>query len=172
MTHEPQDKPESATAVPRIGSRAEFHTALRWGFEAAIAEGSRRIVCCDRSFAEWPWDDAALLALLTAWLKRPQRRLVLLAAGYDEVPRRHPRFTAWRRDWVHAIDTWQASAERAPELPTLLVCEGRVSVQLADAVHWRGRGSLDGREARLWLEELDVVLQQCERGFAVHTLGL
>jgi hypothetical protein len=157
---------------PAIDSRAGFQAALRWGFEQALAASARRIVCSDTDFAEWPLDDAALLQSLGAWLRLPQRRLVLLAHSYDEVPRRWPRFTAWRADWAHALDTWLAPQDPALALPTLLVADATVSVHLIDAAHWRGRASLDQRRAHQWCEELDVVLQRSERGFPVNTLGL
>lgn len=162
----------SDAAIPAIDSRAGFVAALKWGFATAFEQGARRIVCCDALFSDWPLDDPGLLQGLTAWLRRPQRRLVLLARSYDEVPRRCPRFTAWRSDWAHGIDTWVAPEELAADLPTRLVSDGAVSVHLIDALHWRGRVELDTRAARQWCEELDVVLQRSERGFPVNTLGL
>jgi hypothetical protein len=159
-------------AIPAIDGRAGFIAALRWAFGTAFEQGARRIVCCDAAFADWPLDDPALLQGLTTWLKRPQRRLVLLARSYDEVPRRCPRFTAWRNDWAHAIEAWIAPEEMAADLPTVLVSDGAVCVHLIDALHWRGRAELDERRARQWCEELDVVLQRSERGFGVNTLGL
>jgi hypothetical protein len=160
------------TPPPAIDSRSGFRAALLWGFDSAFAQGARRIVCCDDGFADWPLDDAALLQGLTTWLQRPQRRLVLLARHYDEVPRRCPRFNGWRSNWTHAIDAWVAPEEMARDLPTVLVSDGAVSVHLIDALHWRGRAELDERRARHWGEELDVVLQRSERGFSVNTLGL
>ena len=158
--------------VPLIDSRGGWSAALKWGFEAAFGHGARRIVCCSPDFADWPFDDAALLQGLTTWLKRPQRRLQLLARSYDEAPRRCPRFNGWRVDWAHAIEAWVAPEELAGELPNVLVSDGGVSVQLIDALHWRGRAQRDERSARLWCDELDAVMQRSERGFAVNTLGL
>jgi hypothetical protein len=158
--------------APAIQSRANFAAALRWGFEAAWAGPARRIVVADPDFAAWPLDDPALREGLTAWLRLPQRRLVLLARTYDDVPRRHPRFTAWRADWSHAVDAWVAPPELAADVPTVLVADALCSVQLLDSVHWRGRAAADERLARGLADELDAVLQRCERGFAVRTLGL
>ena len=76
------------TLPPAIDSRSAFRAALQWGFHSAFAEGARRIVCCDDSFAEWPLDDPLFQQGLTSWLQRPLRRLVLLARHYDDVPRR------------------------------------------------------------------------------------
>lgn len=160
------------TLPPKIDSRAAFAAAIRWGFGAAAARGARRIVCVDRDFADWPLDEPALLDTLTAWLRLPKRRLVLLADRYDEMPRRHARFVRWRADWAHAIDAFSPPAEDRADLPTLLVDDGPVSVQLLDAVHWRGRCELDPRHAQLWRESLDAVLQRSEPAFPVSHLGL
>ena len=157
---------------PAIDSRTAFVQALHWGFHTAIAQDARRLLCVDANFAEWPWDDPALLQDLTAWLRLPQRRLVLLARSYDDLPRQRPRFNGWRAEFGHAIEAWQAPEDLARDLPTLLTCDGAVSVHLVDALHWRGRTSSDVRGARRWCEQIDVVLQRSERAFAVQTLGL
>ena len=162
----------SSVSVPLIDSRASFCAALRWGFETAIANGARCITCADPNFEEWPLDDAALLQSLTAWLRLPQRRLVLLAANYGTVPQRLPRFTSWRRDWAHAIQAWQPPQEFALDVPTLLLDERSVSVHLRDPLNWRGRAAADARSRLLWQEKIDVVLQRSEAAFAVTTLGL
>jgi hypothetical protein len=155
-----------------VTSRGGFADAVCWGLQTAAAQGARRIVCVDADFALWPLDEAELLDTMTAWLRLPQRQLLLLARRYDEVPRRFPRFTGWRRDWAHAVCAWQAPEDVAPALPTLLVTDTDVVVQLVDAVHIRGRAEQDGRRARAWREAIDVVLQRSEPAFAVSTLGL
>jgi len=157
---------------PRIVSRESFADAIGWGFDSAIADGARCITCVDPDFELWPLDDPGLLTRLTAWLGLPQRRLWLLAARYDDVPRRLPRFTTWRRDWAHAVQPMQCPQEFAADLPSVLVDEHAVSVQLIDAVHWRGRADRDVRTRLLWQERIDVVLQRSEPAFAVNTLGL
>ena len=157
---------------PVIDSRSSYHAAIAWGLAQAVAQRARRIVCVDADFADWPWDDAASLEALAGWLRLPQRRLELLARSYDDLPRRSPRFNAWRRDWSHAIACWQLPQDWTEELPSVLACDDSVSVQLIDKVHWRGRVRLDGRSARQWLETIDVVLQRSEPAFAVRTLGL
>jgi hypothetical protein len=159
-------------APPAIDSRSSYAAAVAWGFEAAVAQGARRIVCADSDFTVWPWDDAATLDRLTAWLRLPQRSLVLLARDFAAVPRCHPRFNAWRRDWVHAVGAWQVPADWPHEIPTLLVADRAVSVQLIDRIHWRGRARDDERAAHQWREGIDAVLQRSEPAFAVRTLGL
>jgi hypothetical protein len=161
-----------STDVPVIDSRSAFISALHWGAEAAAARQARRIVLADADFAEWPLDDAWMLQRLARWLRLPQRRLVLLARSYDALPRRCPRFCAWRRDWSHAIEPHVVPGDLAADLPTLLVADAGITVHLVDGVHWRGRASADPRDARTWVERCDVVLQRSEPGWAVHTLGL
>jgi hypothetical protein len=157
---------------PTIDSRASYDAAVGWGFESAMAVGARRIVCADTDFAFWPWDEPVTLTRLTTWLRLPQRSLVLLARDYQAMSRCHPRFDGWRRDWVHAISAWQAPADWPHEIPTLLVADRAVSVQLVDRAHWRGRAQSDERAAHALLEGLDAVLQRSEPAFAVRTLGL
>jgi hypothetical protein len=162
----------AGAAIPVIDSRAGFEAALRWGFEQAAARGARRIVCVDRDFVLWPLEDPALLDGLATWLRRPQRELVLLASTFDEVPRRLPRFTAWRRTWAHAVPGWQAPPDLDTALPTLLLDDSAVMVRLIDALHWRGRASLDAQAARPYRDEIDAVLQRCEPAFPATRLGL
>jgi hypothetical protein len=158
------------TVPPGIASRADFVAAVRWGLDTAVASGARRLVAVDPDFADWPWDDAALLATLGAWLRLPQRRLVLLARSFETVPRRHPRFVAWRPAWAHAIEAW--SPVDPVTLPTWLFDDRSTCVQLLDAEHWRGRCSVDAALARLWRDETDAVLQRSEAAFPVRSLGL
>lgn len=157
---------------PVIDSRPAWTAALHWGLQTAIAQGARKLTCVDVDFADWPLNDAAWLQPLAAWLRLPQRRLVLLAARFDEVPRRHPRFVAWRSDWAHAVDALQAPDELAGSLPSVLLDDREVSVQLLDPVHWRGRAALDARAAHLLRERIDAVLQRSAVSFPVKTLGL
>lgn len=163
---------EAPVPPPAIDSRAGFRASLLWGFRLAFDDGARRIVCADPDFAEWPFDDAGLLVGLTAWLKRPQRQLVLLGAGFERLPQRCPRFAAWRSDWLHAVAARQAPEDQAADLPTLMTCDRRASVQLIDARHWRGEACADERIARQRCELLDAVLQRSETAWAGRTLGL
>ena len=157
---------------PLIESSETFGAALRWGFDAAAAQGARVITCADPDFEGWPLDDPALLQGLSDWIRLPQRQLVLLAASYDGVPQRLPRFAAWRRNWSHAVQALQALPEFALDLPTLLIDDVSVSVQLVDRLQWRGLAAADGRKRWLLQEKLDVVLQRSEPGFPISTLGL
>jgi hypothetical protein len=155
-----------------IDSRSAFAAALHWGVGRAIERGARRIVGVDVDFSDWPLDDPALLATLGPWLRRPQRELVLLASSFDEVALRHPRFVAWRRLRVHAVPGWRAPEDLDVPLPTMLLDDGPLLVQLTDRVHWRGRAALDAHAARLHRDEIDALIQRSEAGFPASHLGL
>ena len=157
--------------LPTITSRAEFGAAVVWGVQTAVERGARGIWFTDPHFADWPLDDPDLLAHLTAWLRLPQRRLVLLAERYDDLVRSKPRFVAWRRQWAHAVEAWSPQDQPA-HLPTWLLDDGPVCLAVGDRVHWRGRCAIDPREAHLRRQELDAVLQRSETAFPVNQLGL
>lgn len=158
--------------VPGIASRGEFTAAIRWGVQQATARGARRLLCIDADFREWPLDDPELLAELSAWLHRPQRRLVMLARDWNQMRARHPRFCTWRRAWSHALDTRSPPDDEAAVLPTLLLDDTRVLVRLSDPLHWRGRCGLDPRESTLLFAEFDALAQRSDPDFPVTQLGL
>ncbi len=161
------------TPPPAIDGPEDFAPAVRWAVATAIADGARTITAVDTAFGEnWPSDDPDLHRQLATWLRLPQRRLVLLAAGFDDVPRLHPRFVQWRRDWAHAITPMQAPEEWATTLPTVLLDDRRVSVVRLDAVSGRGRASLEPRTRLHWHDQTDAVLQRASPAFPVTTLGL
>jgi hypothetical protein len=154
-----------------IDSRASFHDALAQALSWATARRARRLWLADRDFAEWPLDDGPWLEALTAWLRLPQRRMTLLALRYDVLPRRHPRFVEWRRTWAHAVEAF-APAEPGIEVPSWLVDDGPVVLELRDAERFCGHAVCDARAARRIRDETDALLQRCEAGFAPTVLGL
>jgi hypothetical protein len=164
--------PASGDQPPSIGSRQEFAEAIRWSVRASIDAGARRILWVDPDFADWPLDDPALLQSLAGWLRRPMRKLVLLAQGFDGFPRRHPRFVEWRRSWAHAIDPRTPEEVPAALHPCWALDDTRVCVELIDRVHWRGRCTLDVRQSKLMHEQIDAILQRSSAAFPVTQLGI
>jgi hypothetical protein len=165
---------ESATEPPlsALRSQADVQAALRWAVHHALDTRSRRLLWLDPDFSAWPLDDATLIDSLTAWLRLPQRRLVLLAHQFGTLERLHPRFVAWRRTWAHAVDAWTPSEGIAVRLPSLLIDDQRLCLQVFDTTQWRGRLSLDERAVHQWHDEIDALLQRCEAAFPVRPLGL
>ena len=155
-----------------IDSRRGFVDAVHEALNRAMTRRSRRILWADSDFADWPLDDPALLQRLTAWLRLPQRHLVLLASDYELLRRRHARFVACYRIWSHAITAFAPTKDDVAELPCLLLADRAVLVQLWDKVHWRGWISTEPAALRLAREQTDALLQRSTSVFAVTTLGL
>ena len=163
-----RDADESLT----IDSRPSFHDAVLWALRAADAREARSLWLADFDFAEWPLDDGSVIDVLGAWLRRPQRRLVLLAESFDAMSRLHPRFCAWRPDWSHVVDARTPSDKTGVDLPSVLVDDGPLSLQVQDKVRWRGSAARDARAARVRRDQIDAYLQQSEAAWPVTTLGL
>ena len=164
--------PNQQPLPPAIQTRADFAAAIHWAVRAAAERGARQMVWVDPDFADWPLNEPVLHEALTAWLATPRRHLLLLAEDYDVLPRRHPRFVSWRRNWAHAIEPRIQAEDQSAGLPTLLIDDGPVLLQLLDRVRWRGRCALDKRQASHWREQIDALLQRSAPGFAVSQLGL
>jgi len=162
----------SDAALPPLLMRADFAAALAWCVERASAGHAHRLVFCDPDFLDWPLDDPALLDALGAWLRLPQRRLVLLAGSFDELQRRRPRFVAWRRTYAHAVEPLSPADDLAPELPTLVLDDGALCLHLIDKRLWRGRITLESPRARVWNDRIDAILQRSEPAFPATSLGL
>ena len=164
--------PAADPPLSALRSQADVADAARWAVNHALASRARRLTWLDPDFTIWPLGDPDLLDTMTAWLRLPQRRLVLVAYGYAQVERQHTRFVTWRRHWAHAVETWSPSEGTDFKLPSLLFDDAKVCVQVFDSTHWRGRLSLDERAVRQWHDETDALLQRCEAAFPVRHLGL
>lgn len=165
--------PDPALPVPQgLDTRAAWQDAVIWAFRAAAARGARRVWCWDAQFDDWPLDRSDWLETLTAWLHRPQRRLTLLANRYADMRGRHPRFTAWRRDWTHAIDTLRLDEPAAGLPPALVVDDTGIILALHDKAHWRSVAELDPKRAHLLRQQIDALAQRCSPDFPATELGL
>lgn len=159
-------------AAPAITSAADWGSAVRWALRRASALRARQVWCFDADFADWPLDDREVIEALTRWLQLPQRRLTLLAEHWQAVPRRHARFTAWRREWIHAIDTLAVPPEQMAPWAALLVDDQGTVLRLFDREHWRGAAAHDPGLATLLRHEVDALAQRSGPDFPVTPLGL
>lgn len=164
--------PSQTAHTGAIDSRGAFVAALHQALETALTQRARRMLWVDRDFADWPLDDEAWLQRLGDWLHLPQRRLLLLADGFEDLRQRRPRFVANYRLWSHAIAAYSPASDDTADLPSLLLAEGAVLVQLLDRNHWRGWSSSEPATLRLWSERVDALLQRSEPAFPATTLGL
>jgi hypothetical protein len=161
----------------KFEGRAEFQRLLVDTLAWAAEQGCRELHAWDASFVDWPLSDANALTALTAWA-RHGRQLHLLALQYDDVQRRHPRFTRWRRDFGHCVTARAVEPELkldgAHESLLLAVGTdgGPLSLRLFDRHLWRGEISVDAGQRLRGLEWFDALAQRSCDSFAPTTLGL
>lgn len=154
-----------------ILSRGDFHAALRSAFAEAAQAGARSILLCDADYLDWPLSERGLIDDLTRWVDS-RRELVVYAQSFDEVARRHGRWTEWRRQWSHVVRC-RANAElEAADFPTICLVADVISVRLVDPVHHRGLASHEPADALACREAIDAVSQRSVEAFPVTTLGL
>ena len=153
-------------------SPASFADAVQRVLRHADERGARQLRWCDQDFAAWPLNDTGFLDVLTHWARGPGRQLQMVAATYDEVRRRHPRFVRWRQNFGHVM-TCLVPGEPAEEpLPTLWLDACDQVVRVFDRDHWRGRVGADRIDRQVAREMLDAISQRGTPGFEGTTLGL
>ncbi len=157
---------------PPFVTRATFRDHVVNAVVGAAVEGRRDITWVDVDFADWPLDDARLLDALSRWAKGPERKFLMLARGFDEVARRHPRFTQWRRTFAHRVDCRSAPELAEQAMPTLMLAGDLYSFQLLDKRRWHGRWLDNETDFKAWREVVDAILQRSSGDFAANTLGL
>ena len=168
--------PEAAPPTPpslAFDTPAGFATAVQAALAQALAAPARRIEWCDADFVDWPLDDPDFIDALTRWARGPARELVMVAADFEALQRRHSRFVRWRRDWAHVI-TCLSPPERPPgdELPTLWIDAGGQVLRVFDRVRWRGRLGADRHDRQQAREQFDAIAQRAAPAFSPTTLGL
>ena len=151
---------------------ASFHRAVLAAVDAALARGTRSLLCVDPDFAGWPLDEPALLDTLTTYLRQPGRRLILLAEDYDRMERLHPRVTQWRPNWSHAIEPLCPEMRPPDGLETLLLDDGPTVLEALAADPPRGRAQQDAAVAAAARDRIDAWLQRSVRDWPVRPLGL
>ncbi|MDH3208972.1 MAG: hypothetical protein OEM00_05710 [Burkholderiaceae bacterium] len=156
-----------------ISGLAEFHTAVREAMAEAVTARWPELWLCDINFADWPLGDISVVESLTQWAQgQRQCRLTLLALQYDEMPRRHPRWVQWRRQWSHSVTCRQLQDVQADDVPVTMLAPGAMTIRLLDPLHHRGVVShtpSDWLQAR---ELIDAISQRSIEAFPITTLGL
>jgi len=164
------DARQEAERGALIDGRGEFTLAVRRSLAHAVHYRERELCLVDTNFEIWPLDDQAVLDALSVWARLPQRRLLMVASGFDTIPRLFSRFTTWRSTFAHVVEAFITEVEPS-QVPTLLLA-GASSLMLADRLRWRGHGLSTDKEVADWREVVDVLLQRSEPGFSANTLGL
>lgn len=156
-----------------LTSRADFVGALHLGIQMAAARGCRELCWMDADFGAWPLSDAEVLQALTQWAL-PHRKLRLLAAGFDGLRGRHPRFVHWRQRYDHVVVARQYEPDDLPAggPQGLLLAPGLFSLRLIDARAWRAVCSSQTPDLLGSREWFDAVEQRGVDSFTASTLGL
>lgn len=154
-----------------ITSRLEFHEALKEAFGLVADKGCREVFLADPNFAEWPLGERAVIDSLTRWAYA-HRKLVLLSESFEEFPRRHARWTEWRRQWSHVVECRTVDEADVGQLKGLFLAPGILTLRVLDAEHYRATLSFDPADGVRIRDALDALLQRSEEAFPVTTLGL
>jgi hypothetical protein len=167
MNHDP--RPHGRYRL--IQSQSEFEDAL-WEAFAKIAESDcKEIVLSDMDFASWPLGQVMIVDALAAWAM-PHRKMTVLAAHYDDVPLRHPRWVQWRRHWSHIVSCRVADAFDADKVPTMLLVPDTLVLRLIPGDSIRGSLSVDRGDIERAREQIDPLVQRSQEGFPASTIGL
>lgn len=113
------DAEQALPATGQFTGRQAFAQTVRAALACAAEQGWAELILSDADFADWPLNEPGVAQSLQAWARRG-RRFTLLAADYDELRQRHPRFLAWRRTWDHLIDCRLAPGRSASAFPSVL----------------------------------------------------
>jgi hypothetical protein len=156
-----------------ITGREAFVQAIREGLQHAAAEGCRELCWLDADFTAWPLSEPAVLDSLKQWAL-PHRSLRLLAAQYEDLRRRHPRFVQWRQTWGHVVSAaeYQADDVGNGRPAGVLLAPGLFSLRLLDAQQWRAALSARTADEIGVREWFDAVWQRSVPSFSATTLGL
>lgn len=155
-----------------ITTHAGFDAAVLATVHAAIERGARTLLWVDPELARWPLSEPTLIEALTAWLRLPQRQLQLLTPDYEAVARRHPRFAQWRTPWMHAIDARAPEETPRLDLPTLLLDDGPLVLELWERDPPRGRAGRDPAAAHAARDRIDAPWQRAAPAWPSRPLGL
>ena len=154
-----------------IDSEETFRDAVCAGVEWAGEQRLLELVLCDPHFGFWPLSEPRLLTALTAFVRLPGRKLVLLAQRYDHLRRRHPRFVRWRNDWSHAV--WPLSLDSQQiEMPALLLAGRGQALYLRNADVWEGQWLTDRARLQALNDQARSWLQRAQPDLPVSVTGL
>lgn len=152
-------------------SRKDLTEAWHRALSRVASLGCRELILSDRDHALWPLGERATLEHLTAWAMS-HRRLTVLAAQFDTLQRQHPRWVLWRRQWSHVVQCRQVTEADVPNIPTMVLAPGVLSLRVRDPQRWRGRYSTELADLVRDGDDLDAFLQRSSDAFPVTSLGL
>jgi hypothetical protein len=169
----------SSPTTPASGALFAGETLVgRDAFAAALRavlctppEPVRTLWLVDEAFGGWPLDEPTVLESLGRWLRRGGRTVHLIGGDFAALAHGFPRFSAWRRDYAHALRAWQPAEGERVELDALCACE-RGSIQLLDREAWRARVVTEAPAVRAIVERVEALLHRCQSAWPATPLGL
>ncbi|MBC7699442.1 hypothetical protein [Aquabacterium sp.] len=162
----------SEPALGRIDGWPDFIDRVRAAMAMAAAHPVP-LYFCDGDFSRWPLGERSVMEAFQQWgLNSRVTHCVLVAATLDELPRRHPRWVAWRGTWAHRVKCYLADPDQGPSLMPTLVLEKQLGLRLLDPISGRGLWSRRPVDLSEWRQEADVILQRCSEALPPTTLGL
>ena len=161
----------STPASHLIETRSEFQAALRQAFADIASVGPREVWMCDEDFADWPLNEPQVIEHLSRWAMG-HRACTVLALGYEQIQRQHPRWVQWRRERSHVVRCRMPDEADRLDLPCVLLAPGTLTVRLIDRVLYRGSASAEIADAVRERDRLDALMQRSVDAFPASTLGL
>lgn len=156
----------------RFDGWQSFQDRLTAGMALAVAEPTD-LFLCDVDFSHWPLGTPSVLDAFHQWVMNSTgMQCTLLAAHFDELPRLHPRWIAWRQPWSHRVKCWQIPADGAQGLLPTFVLKDRLALRVVDTRSGAGIWTRDPVTIRAWESEIDVILQRSHEAMPPTTLGL
>ena len=160
----------AAPAPGRFAGRIAFAQLIRDSLAAAGEQGWNQLILCDGGFEDWPLNEKEVIDSLNAWA-RSGRNFTIVAAQYDGIVRRHPRFVNWRRTWGHVVDSRICRQVDTVNFPSVL-WSPRWALQRLDPVRCCGIAGAEPERIVQLREVLQELLQVSSPGFPATTLGL
>ncbi|MGE5452259.1 MAG: hypothetical protein ACM3VZ_10525 [Acidobacteriota bacterium] len=156
----------------RFDGWLSFQDRLAAGMAMAAAQPAD-LYFCDVDFSHWPLGAPAILDAFHQWvMSSTAPRCHLLAVNFDEMPRRHPRWLAWRQNWGHRVQCKLIPEDAAPGLLPTFVLKDCLALRIMDQRSGAGIWSRDPGTMRAWVSEFDVISQRSHEALPATTLGL
>lgn len=169
----PQSEAQGEVATSgRIDSWRDFQDRVGAAM-AMLAAQPVNVWMADPDFARWPLGQRSVMEALHQWaVASRHQRITVLAADFDDLPRSHPRWAAWRTTWGHRVRCWQAPDELASEVKTTLILDGVLGLKVLEPRLGTGLWTRDVGQIGTWCAEIDVILQRSQEAMPSTTLGL
>lgn len=156
----------------RFDGWLSFQDRLLAGMAVAAVQPAD-LIFCDVDFKHWPMGSVSMLDAFHQWVMASSvAQCRLMAAHFDEMPRRHPRWLAWRQPWGHRVKCLQMPEDVAQSVVPTFIVKDQLGIRVIDSLTGAGLWTRDIGTVREWTLEVDVISQQCHEAMPSTTLGL